>query len=476
MSGPFSFAPFSIDQFITSNDWYEPSTIQTEPLPPLEFKQQDNLTQRIAESLAGDRYYGVTGEDKSRALGNALMEMGGRLGAAAGAGSWTKAYPYLNQLIPSGYGAYNQSLKEDEQHRMAIKDRVDTLKLRELQMKKAEYEAGDLEREQASREELRAKAKENADKWRAMFNETVVDRDITEPERKSLTTNFEFSIQNYLAKPDDPNSINMVLDYVNKVGAAAGQTEKIDQKVANELHESWLKDAPNIPFEKYLDDQQKIYGLNLTKAQKDIALLDARIREANAGSKLAGSQADWYAAGRPGSGTAGSVTDSKQYTSILSALNDMSKNERFQYGMGDLMVEGITDEEIRDKLQKDPTTLSMIKSFLPKNEKGQIVISKASIQSVYDSIFDPVAREQFAARYATQGGGPAPGINTMQTAGVNAVGDPKSAIRVQKFLTQLQSKGYTTIDGKPLDRKSALAKLATMTPDQIARLDAELGL
>lgn len=466
------FAPFTFDQ-----SWYEPQTIATEPLPPLEIGQKrDSITQRIADSLAGDRYYGVTPEDKDRALSMAMMEMGGRLGAAAGAGSWTKAYPFLNQMMSSGYGAYNESLLTDEKHRMAIKDRVDQLKLREMQMKKAEYDSEEVDRSEAAKESMRASAEENAAKWRSLFSETVLDTDITDPERKVFNTNFEFAMQDYLARPDDPNTINRVLDYVNKVGTAAGQTEKIDQTVANELHSQWMKEAPGIPFDKWLEDQREIYGLSLTKAQQDIALTNARIAEANAGANAQNAAAEWNRSGRPsGSGT-GSITDSRQYGVVIDGLKALSGNEQLGYTLREMIKPGMTKEGIADLLKEDPATFSSIKSFLPHNEKGQVIITPESVQMVYQSIFDPIAREQFAYNYAKQGGGQAPTLQNIKVAGVDSVSDPKNAVRTQKFLETLVARGAKTVDGKPIDRASALAKLRSMTPDQIARLDKELGL
>ena len=76
---------------IPENDYSQFNELPGVATPPISYNPRNDFLERIADNLAGSRYYGVTPEDKDRALSMALMEMGGRLGAAAGAGSWTKA-------------------------------------------------------------------------------------------------------------------------------------------------------------------------------------------------------------------------------------------------------------------------------------------------------------------------------------------------------------------------------------------------
>jgi len=360
---------------------------------------RENMLQRLADTLAGDQYSGITGQDRDRALGQALMDMGSRLTAAATAGSWTKAAPYLNQMLSSGYGTFNKALQESEKHRWSLADREDQIKARELAMTEAErrgkisqMELEDKERDTSSREMLRAEAEKNAASWKAAFDSVINDPDITEQERKIFTQNFNFALQNYTARPDNPDAINTILDYVGKVGTAAGQTEKIDQQVGLTLYEEARR--VGLPVEKYIEDQRKLHGLKITEAQAAVALTQERAQTEDA-------QQRYYDTGGS-KGSTGEVTDSRLFTMINSTVDTLAKNDELRGLLGEVAAGTMSPLDFK----KTPQYYQVSWLF----DNGEV--SKQSAQETLNLIMNPMARGQLFAKVEgawsqSQGGFPA---------------------------------------------------------------------
>lgn len=391
---------------------------------------RENMLQRLADTLAGDQYYGITGQDRDRALGQALMDMGSRLTAAATAGSWTKAAPYLNQMLSSGYGTFNKALQESEKHRWSISDREDQLKARELAMAEAErrgkisqFELEDKERDVASREAIRAEATKNASSWKAAFDSVINDPDITEQERKIFTQNFNFALQNYVARPDNPDAINTILDYVGKVGTAAGQSEKIDQQVGLTLYEEARR--VGLPVEKYIADQRKIHGLKITEAQAAVALTQERAQTEDAQQRY------YDSGGRSGSSTAGEVTDSRLFTMINSTVDSLAKNDELRGLLGEVAAGTMSPADFK----KSPQYYQV--SWLFDNG----IVNQQSAQETLNLIMNPMARGQLFSKVDGAWSQSQGGLPGSPQASLPQVENDTIVRAATKFMADAKSKG-----------------------------------